>query len=765
MPLLGAGALGQLPLGASVGTSVSIADTLNTLLEHPELARSWWLRARPLDTNFDMYLRLSTSEYVDFGNILSGFIGAADSFSFQIRTKRQSSTQVSSILGGKKSTTGAVDAGFFFSISAGGKFSVSLAYGNPLIDFTKLSDEVIDHVDFAMYTVVVDRSVNELRMYKNSTEQSVAVDITTLTSMASTNNFYLGRITTGGQVGCDIDEFRFWSKALTQAEIAAGGTAKYNAQLDTDSLPANLELYCQMNEGAGSTLTDETANGYDGTITGGEYLPVITSVNLSTDGHRTFPTDSEEIQLEQAVVKPYSLAYELSGELYGQVDTNFGEISIADPSLSRRSLAALDWTGRDLDIYIGPRRGKQIQFTNVANLLSRSIRYDSSVLTLIADDYSYIFDRYLQSNFYGGTGGLDGDTEIQGEPIPIWMGVKRQVEPKLVDAANLIYQLNDGTIGAMDSITAVRDQGVDKSFDTDVADITTATPGVGEYATSLAGGYIKLGDKNGRITVDAQGLEFPSYGYIETIADLIVGLAVDFAGLEDPINLDPVAFTTLASDFAGAMGQYFDKPTTIRQAMNVFHRSAMSWGWLRPNKVLTVGRITDPDTASEDFSIDVDCEEVNLVPWRMDPFEVPVGRVFVGYRRYPVRLNESELDSSVTVANRLDWSKEYRFAKAEDEKTFAKFSDAKEITILTDLDDEADAQTIANEQLAMRKVANRRVGTMSLRTGLITRGVGQAFRLTDSRLPDSPKQFVVIGVRNEAAAQGTHDIVELTVYG
>jgi hypothetical protein len=485
----------------------------------------------------------------------------------------------------------------------------------------------------------------------------------------------------------------------------------------------------------------------------------LIDVNLSTDGHKTYPTDSEEIQLDEALITPYSLSFGLPSELWGQAQSTFGEIVIDNARGNRTSLVSEDWIGRDADVYLGPRGGTQVQFALVAELISRQIRYNRNTINIMVDDSSFIFDRVLQETNYAGTGSLEGGDEIAGKPKPLLLGKARQFTPVTVDGTNFIYQIHDGQ---MNSVSVVRDEGVALTFNSDVADITSSAPPAGQYNTSLANGYIRLGSSpNGKITCEAEGYVSSTYGYVDTIADLIKVLAVEFAGLDDPANLDTSSFIDLSSRTA-VMGKFFSEAASIRDAMGFFHQSDASFGWLKPNKVLTVGRITDPDSASADFTADQ--SEINLSPWEITPFEIPVWRVRVGYRQYATTMTDSELDSTVPVSTRLDYADQYRFVESEDAATLQQIPDAAEATILTQLDTSADAQALADEQLSMRK-ARRWLATFSLRTGLISRGIGNVLQLTDDRQETSPKKWSIIQVENAAGATGQADRIVVRCYG
>ncbi len=488
--------------------------------------------------------------------------------------------------------------------------------------------------------------------------------------------------------------------------------------------------------------------------------PTLIPVNLSTDGNRWSPTDAEEIQFPEALVQPYSLSFSLSRDLWGQSRMRSGQIAIGDASLEHRSLAGEDWVGRQCDVYVGPRGGAQVEFARVARLISRQISYDRKLLTIIVDDHSFIFDKPLQSNLYLGTGSLEGGAEIEGQPKPITIGQVRHVAPIVVDSATNIFQLHDGAFEAVD---LVEDRGLAVTFNADVADIVPFAPPPGTFNTSLATGYIRLGTKPDLLTVDAKGHNSSLLGYVETISSIIRLLATVFAGLVDPSELDITSFTDLESRTA-KLGHYFTSPIKIKDAMELFHQSGGSFGWLQPSKILKVGRITDPDGETEDFTIDASKDELRNDPWSVIPWEIPTYKVTVGYRRYQRPVSPTDLDPTKTLAEQKDYCQEYRYLFDEDLSVLTQTPEAADITILTSIDRDVDARAFVVEQLSLRKVP-RRLGTFSPRVGLIQRGIGDVLELIDDRLPDSPKKFFIIGVTNSASSEGRSDNIVLECFG
>lgn len=573
--------------------------------------------------------------------------------------------------------------------------------------------------------------------------------------------------------------------------------------------------------------------------------PTLIEVNLSTDGHRLRPDDPDYAtlgELKEALVAPYDVSITLDG-LWGVASMDVGLIVIGDPAGTYRHLAGEDWVGRQADVYVGPRGGRQVEFARVGQLLSRQISYDRPTLQIHADDYGFLFERPIQEHSYLGRasvtgsditftastdkittpgagtdlsvfdgytyvkissganagivkissaaageiqvdatvtglvdqaagspvtieGALEGGDDLKGRPTPLLFGEELQVEPPLVDGVEFVYQVHDGINHApMQAIVAAEDGRSALGFDADYADITLAAPAPGEYATCLATGHVKLGEAPQTVlTVHAKGLVSASYGYAATIAPLLRVLAADFAGLSDPGELDSGAFDDLDAHTA-VMGHWTGVDSrSIRDVMDVFCSSAAAWAWLRPSKTLTVGRITDPDAATADFAVDQSAGGLRESPWSVDPYEIPVGRVRVGYARYSRTLSDTEVLGAVDEDTRKDAGQEYRYAKAEDEDLFVQTPEAAEITILTNLVDEAAAQALADEQLALRKEL-RVLATFSSARGLLKRGIGDVLELTDDRLPTSPKKFVIIGAQNRAEASGAEDQITWRCFG
>lgn len=96
---------------------------------------------------------------------------------------------------------------------------------------------------------------------------------------------------------------------------------------------------------------------------------------------------------------------------------------------------------------------------------------------------------------YAGTGGSEGSTDLQGQVKPLALGAPRFAPAVLVDAVDNIYQIS--AYGAINAVPLAFDRltrfGATQANYASFATLKAATVTRGRWATSLAGGYVKLG--------------------------------------------------------------------------------------------------------------------------------------------------------------------------------------------------------------------------------------------------------------------------------
>jgi len=197
-------------------------------------------------------------------------------------------------------------------------------------------------------------------------------------------------------------------------------------------------------------------------------------------------------------------------------------------------------------------------------------------------------------------------------------GKPRNVEPTLLSAAYLVYQVHSRAIAAID---AVYDRAVALTAGSDYASyalLIAATVTAGGYATCLAEGLVRLGATPvGPVTVDVQGDS--TGGLAITAADIIARVADDFTDLtsgdrdwsafsalnaassaacslyvgsaENPSAAD--LFTALMVSVGGFWTFTAERRLSVRQVAFSTPKAAISWNY-GPLALDAVGRLETP---------------------------------------------------------------------------------------------------------------------------------------------------------------------------
>lgn len=130
-------------------------------------------------------------------------------------------------------------------------------------------------------------------------------------------------------------------------------------------------------------------------------------------------------------------------------------------------------------------------------------------------------DVTMTGRIYGGTGGLDGDSNVTGRLMPTLRGTVCNITPVLIDAVNYVYQVSD----APAEISALYEGGFAGgiAFSGAVTDIYAQSPAPGTYLIQRGGTgtWIRLGTRPVYgITVDAVGA-FPSGAGPANVLDIL----------------------------------------------------------------------------------------------------------------------------------------------------------------------------------------------------------------------------------------------------
>jgi hypothetical protein len=408
------------------------------------------------------------------------------------------------------------------------------------------------------------------------------------------------------------------------------------------------------------------------------------------------------------------------------------------------------WDGRAVTVYAGAEGEAWSAFEVVFAGTTGELAYSRDTITVPIVDKQGELDELLEGDHYAGTGGNEGGDDLLDKPKPLCFGEVYNLSPVLVDAANNVYQINDGAIEAVDAVYIAGE----------LKTITT------HYTVDLATGLLTMvGTPAGQVTCDVKGDKTGAV-YVDTAADIIERLVVTYAGLADPGDLDTAAFTALNTATSAPVGFY--TAATARNLLDVLDELVATiggyFGFTRAG-LFTVGRLEAP-TGSADLELDEgDLVDDGLI---RDSFGPPRWKVRVNYRRSWTIQGGDTLSASVTDAQKEFVAEEWRVAMAEDADVKAdgagKGGHAGAVDpepLKTMLADQADGDAEAARLLALFKV-RRDVFHATVKTQAFAVSIGDQVTLTHSRFGLSAGgDFVVVGIRESA----TENRVDLDLWG
>jgi hypothetical protein len=214
------------------------------------------------------------------------------------------------------------------------------------------------------------------------------------------------------------------------------------------------------------------------------------------------------IALEQPTVSKRSAF--APRRIAGRSTVAIGEVIINNRHGLLDHLRFFGWDGRAITIsYLMAGEDYATAAVPFLDATMERATFGQDTISVALRDWSRALDRPLQAKRYAGDNvppdGLEGGTELAGRPKPITLGAPRLVEPVLVNAQKLIYQVHDDVLA---DIAAVYDQGVDLLY----AQWTARTSTVSDEILGLTVGnglVVAVGD-NGSLATSADGASWTS---------------------------------------------------------------------------------------------------------------------------------------------------------------------------------------------------------------------------------------------------------------
>lgn len=331
-------------------------------------------------------------------------------------------------------------------------------------------------------------------------------------------------------------------------------------------------------------------------LSGSSYLSLSREFRIfsATKEFTTLPTDTLSTQpFYGTLVQPVSFKRSLLGtDVIGSFTAGTGELDLANADGGYDFLIqGLAIDGRSIVVKVGRENESYNSFYTVFSGTASDWSVEEDFVKISLIDNSYKLSVTVQPNLYGGTGGIDGGSDLVGKRKPRAFGYVNNVTPPLVVPSSLLYQVNDGPVQA---ITAVYDRGSALTLNTDYATsalLLAATIPAGNYATCLAQGYFRLNSTPvGTITADVSG-DKTGGTFVSASSDIVRRIISTTGAIGDPSGLYLPSFTTVLAAQPAPVGYWVapDSTDTIADVLAHVMGGVGGWAGFRRSGELEVG--------------------------------------------------------------------------------------------------------------------------------------------------------------------------------
>jgi hypothetical protein len=399
------------------------------------------------------------------------------------------------------------------------------------------------------------------------------------------------------------------------------------------------------------------------------------------------------------------LTRRVTESLYGYSTVGIGALEIfATPELMNLS-ENINVNGQAVTLYYGESYQKLNDLTELSNCVGLSLQPNT--------------DNTLQLKFKDSAEKLD--VALTEEGSPHCYGRVFNIEPSLIDAANLEYQVHAGEI---ENISDVRDGGLSVEFE---ANLTNGT-------------FTLISPAQGLITCDVDGCKVDGK-WLQSATDIIPSLLIQVGFLDNHIIDLP--------DYL--LGIYVNSDETLSSVLDQISESLMGyWRFNRFGEFEFKQLQTDITNSSAILDGDV----IKRGTWRVKQSIEPAKEITVSYKKN-FTVQTDGFFSSVTTESREVFGKDEETEKHEN--VLEQYPNAEVLYFSTLLVEQVDAFEIAKSRLLFSS-KRRRVYTSSAVRAAFEYNVGDVVKLSNTP-QSSGANGIVLGLIDDALA----DVCEVEV--
>lgn len=434
------------------------------------------------------------------------------------------------------------------------------------------------------------------------------------------------------------------------------------------------------------------------------------TLRYSTGGYNTLPTDTpSNAYYEDRISDPgkFEQALFSSGRTMGEASISYGDIRLSNADGGLDHLLGYAFDGRSFRLL--RLTNAQAPYSSATIVLVGTIEGVDSAqawtyLALRIYDRRLDLDRPVQTVRYAGTtlsGGptAEGNEDLKDTPKPLLFGRCYNVPAPCVNPFDLIYQVHDGLISAIQ----VYDGGVPLTFASNYPDLPTlqaASLRPGKYATCMALGLFRLGgEPEFVVTADVTA---PA-DYANICPGAVARAIMSRMGIA---NGDVVtsAFNALDAAAPYDCGIWISDDRTGLSAISAILSSVGAA--VIPNQLnqFTVYRMEAPGTPTDELTEYEIQQDGGVLGFSRNPDTdkgLPCWRLTLTWRRIYQTMDDSGVAGCVDADFRTFLAKETREIKVEDAAVKARHALAPELTIETLLNVAAHAQAEATRRFAL----------------------------------------------------------------